>query len=302
MAIGKPFTFSVEPTTSCNLGCPECPSGLKAFTRPTGFIDSATFDLFLAKTYRELSFLYFYFQGEPYMHPAFFDLVKKATAKNVYSITSTNAHYLSERKAEETIQSGLKRLIISLDGTTEETYQQYRIGGKLSKVIEGTKNIIAAKKKLKSKTPYVVFQFLVVRHNEHQIADAKALAMALGVDEIVFKSAQIYDYKNDQHLIPLTTKYSRYKQLPSGEYVIKNDLKNRCWKMWHSAVMTWDGTIVPCCFDKDAQYKMGNILEADFAAIWHGEKYNSFRKKLLQERENIDICKNCSEGLNVFEK
>jgi radical SAM protein with 4Fe4S-binding SPASM domain len=72
--------------------------------------------------------------------------------------------------------------------------------------------------------------------------------------------------------------------------------------MWHSAVMTWDGTIVPCCFDKDAQYKMGNILETDFAAIWQGEKYNSFRKKLLQERENIDICKNCSEGLNVFEK
>ena len=66
--------------------------------------------------------------------------------------------------------------------------------------------------------------------------------------------------------------------------------------------MTWDGTIVPCCFDKDAQYKMGNILEEDFAAIWQGEKYDAFRKKLLQERENIDICKNCSEGLNVFEK
>ena len=36
---GYPASMSIEPTTACNLGCPECPSGLKQFSRPTGRLD-----------------------------------------------------------------------------------------------------------------------------------------------------------------------------------------------------------------------------------------------------------------------
>lgn len=300
ISTGLPFTLSVEPTTNCNLGCPECPSGLKIFTRPTGFIQENVFDLLLAQTARHLQFMYFYFQGEPYMHPDFFSMVEKATAKKIYTITSTNAHFLTARKAEATIASGLNRLIISLDGTTQEVYEKYRIGGSLEKVLEGTKNIVAAKRKMKSATPYVVFQFLVVKHNEHQIDEAKNIAKEVGVDEIVFKSAQVYDYKNDQTLIPTLEQYSRYKKTNDGSYTIKSKLHNQCWKIWHSAVVTWDGKVVPCCFDKDATYKMGNISENNFADIWRNEKYKFFRQKIFSNRAAIDICTNCSEGLSVF--
>lgn len=297
---GLPFTLSVEPTTNCNLGCPECPSGLKIFTRPTGFIQANVFDLLLAQTARHLQFMYFYFQGEPYMHPDFFSMVEKASAKKIYTITSTNAHFLTARKAEATIASGLNRLIISLDGTTQEIYEKYRIGGSLEKVLKGAKNIVIAKKKMKSATPYVVFQFLVVKHNEHQIDEAKKIAKEIGVDEIVFKSAQIYDYKNDQSLIPTLEQYSRYKKTNNGSYTIKSKLQNQCWKIWHSAVVTWDGKVVPCCFDKDATYNMGNISKNNFADIWRNNQYQYFRKKILSNRAAIDICTNCSEGLSVF--
>ena len=94
--------------------------------------------------------LTFYLQGEPYLNRAFLDMVKFAHENNIYTATSTNAHYLKPEMAEKTIESGLDRLIISIDGTTQETYESYRIGGKLEKVLEGAKDIIAAKKKINS--------------------------------------------------------------------------------------------------------------------------------------------------------
>src|SRR6476646_9319253 len=110
--------------------------------------------------YKELSYLVFYFQGEPYLNPEFLDMVKYASSKKIYTATSTNAHYLNDINAKRTIESGLDRLIISIDGTTQEVYQQYRVGGRLDKVLEGATNIVKWKKKLKSKTPFIIFQFL----------------------------------------------------------------------------------------------------------------------------------------------
>jgi MoaA/NifB/PqqE/SkfB family radical SAM enzyme len=141
---GLPFTVSIEPTTHCNLGCPECPSGLKSFTRPTGNLEYDFYNKMLDQIGADLFYLYFYFQGEPYLHPKFLDLVKSASAQNIYTVTSTNAHFLTERKAKETIESGLDRILISIDGTTQETYESYRIGGTLEKVIEGTNKCVVS--------------------------------------------------------------------------------------------------------------------------------------------------------------
>src|SRR5690606_7674496 len=141
-----------------------------------------------------LSWLTFYFQGEPYLHPEFTDLVAYASEKGVYTATSTNAHFLNEEAALRTVESGLDRLIISIDGTTQDTYRAYRVGGSLEKVLEGTRQLIRAKKALRSRTPHLIFQFLVVAPNEHQIPEVYQLARSLGVDQVVLKTAQIYDY------------------------------------------------------------------------------------------------------------
>ena len=156
------------------------------------------------------------------------------------------------------------------------------------------------KKRMKSKTPYVEFQFLVVKPNEHQIEEVKALGKDLGVDEVTFKTAQIYDFEDGNELIPSNPKYSRYKKDKSGKYQIKNDLQNQCWRMWSSCVITWDGKVVPCCLDKDASHSLGNTQEVDFLNIWNGAAYQNFRKAILKGRSEIDICKNCSEGTKVW--
>jgi radical SAM protein with 4Fe4S-binding SPASM domain len=297
---GFPISISIEPTTSCNLRCPECPSGLRSFTRPTGMLKDDLFKNVIDQLSSTLSYLTFYFQGEPYLNPKFLEMVQYASSKGIYTATSTNAHYLDEENARKTIASGLDRLIISIDGTEQETYQSYRVGGKLEKVIEGTKNILRLRKELKSKTPHVVFQFLVVRPNEHQVPEIYSLAKKLGVDRVALKTAQIYDYKNGSDLIPTHDKYSRYQKESSGLFSIKNELLDHCWKMWQSCVITWDGKVVPCCFDKDAHHVMGDLSKQSFEEIWRGNAYREFRSSLLRSRSEIEMCKNCTEGTKVW--
>ncbi|NNE55009.1 MAG: radical SAM protein, partial [Flavobacteriales bacterium] len=135
---GWPISMAIEPTTACNLGCPECPSGLKMFTRPTGNLKTDAFRSFLDETAKHLSYLTFYFQGEPYINPDFLKMVRMASDRNIYTATSTNAHFISKETAQQTIESGLDRMIISIDGTTQEVYEQYRKGGSLERVLEGT--------------------------------------------------------------------------------------------------------------------------------------------------------------------
>jgi len=297
---GMPVAMSFEPTTSCNLRCPECPSGLRAFTRPTGMLDPDFFKSVIDDVHKDLLYLIFYFQGEPYLNPSFLDLVKYSTSKKIYTATSTNAHYLNDANSKKTVESGLDRLIISIDGTTQETYESYRVGGHLDKVLEGARNIVKWKRELKSATPHVIFQFLVVKPNEHQLDDIKKLAKEIGVDEVAFKTAQVYDYENGNELIPTIDRYSRYKQTDNGKWEIKNSLLNHCWKLWHSCVVTWDGRVVPCCFDKDAEYLMGDLKMNNFKNIWSSPVYDKFRASVLRSRSEIEMCKNCTEGTKVW--
>ncbi len=297
---GLPISISFEPTTSCNLRCPECPSGLRSFSRPTGMLQQDFFSSTIDQLHKDLFYLIFYFQGEPYLNPDFLDMVRYAADKKIYTATSTNGHYLTGANARKTIESGLDRLIISIDGTTQEIYQQYRVGGNLEKVLEGARTIMHWKKQLKSRTPFVVFQFLVVRPNEHQLEDARVLAKQIGVDAIWFKTAQVYDFENDPNqLIPLNSSYSRYRKTEKGTE-FKGQLANHCWRLWHDPVITWDGLVAPCCFDKDAAHRLGDLKQQSFATIWQSDSYKKFRATLLQGRKHIDICANCSEGTKVW--
>ncbi len=297
---GLPLTVTIEPTTACNLRCPECPSGLRSFTRATGSLKKDLFEQAVDALSKDALFLMFYFQGEPFLNPELFEMIEYASRKKLYTITSTNGHFFDDTRARKTVESKLDRLIISIDGLSQEVYENYRKEGKLETVIRGVKNITRWKKKLNAKRPKLVLQFLVVRPNEHQIPDVLDFARDLEFDEIRFKTAQIYDFKNGHPLIPTQERYSRYKRKNDGTYRIKNNLSNQCWRLWHTSVITWDGQILPCCFDKDANHNLGNLSENSFQTIWNGSKYRAFRTQLLKGRKNIDICKNCSEGCKIW--
>ncbi|WP_223266581.1 radical SAM/SPASM domain-containing protein [Luteibaculum oceani] len=297
---GKPFAFSIEPTTACNLGCTECPSGLKKFTRNTGNLKLEELEKWLPQIKKKAMYVNFYFQGEPLIHPNLAQAISMADNAGIFTSISSNAHFITPQKAEELIKAGLRKIIVSIDGITQESYEQYRVHGVLAKVLEGTKNLVEAKSRLKSSYPIISWQMVVFSSNEKQIPEAKKLAKEYGVDEIKFKTAQFYDYENGHPLMPNSERYSRYKKLDNGKFAINNKLPNFCWRLWQSSVLTWDGHVVPCCFDKDADYKMGKLNGVAFDKVWKNKPYQNFRSKVLKGRKHIDICANCSEGSKVW--
>ena len=154
---GSPITISVEPTTACNLRCPECPSGLRQFSRPTGNLKQDFFRDTIAQLHRDLVYLIFYFQGEPYINPGFLDMVRHAHERGIYTITSTNGHFLSPKNARATVESGLDRVIISVDGTDQKTYEAYRKEGKLENVLQGARNLVEARAQAGVNHPHIIF-------------------------------------------------------------------------------------------------------------------------------------------------
>ncbi len=293
---GMPMAVSVEPTTACNLHCPECPSGLRSFSRPTGNMKFELYKKYVDGFISTISGMTFYFQGEPFINKDLFNMIRYASSQGVYTMSSTNGHFLSEENCIQIIDSGLDRLVISLDGTTQESYEKYRVGGEISSVLKGISQLVRFKKDKNSKTPFIILQFIVFRHNEHELDDIKILAKRLGVNRLEIKSAQIYNYTKGSELIPESDVYSRYSKNADGRYLIKNNFLNECWRMWQGCVITWDGKVVPCCFDKDASHQLGDLNYSSFLEIWKGDKYNELRTQLLMGRSNIEICRNCTEG------
>lgn len=296
---GNPVAMEIEPTTSCNLRCPQCTSGLRSFTRNTGMLTFELFQKIIDEVHHDLVWLVLYFQGEPFLNKEVLSFVQYASSKNIYTATSSNGHYFTDDLAKATVESGLSRLIISIDGTTQETYAKYRVGGNLQKVLDGTERILYWKKKLNKKTPHVIWQFIAFKHNEHEVETFRQLAKTMNVDEVGVKTAQIYDYQTANEWIPESAQLARYTKTEKG-YQLKNGMLNKCWRMWRSSVITWNGLVVPCCFDKDATHQFGDIQVQSFNNIWRSAQYQQFRNALLRSRSEIDICTNCSEGTKVW--
>lgn len=297
---GLPISISIEPTSVCNLKCPECPTGLDELTRYKGHIDFNIFKKAVDELSPYLINLILYFQGEPFLNKDIFKLIEYSSLqKKIFTTSSTNGHFLDIETSKKIIKSGLNKLIISIDGTTQDIYEKYRRNGSFETVIQGVKNITSAKKELKSRTPFIVVQFLVFKFNKHQIPEIKKLSKELNVDKLELKSAQVYNFENDVDFIPKNSKYSRYKKNKQGVYKIKSKLKNKCKRLWFSSVITNTGEVLPCCFDKDAKYSFGNINTYKFKNINNNNKSLRFRNILISDRKQIDICKNCTEGLKI---
>lgn len=289
---GLPVSVSAELTNTCNLQCPQCSSGSGLMERSRGFMETNLFIKVIKELGPYLYNLNLYFQGEPMLHPLFSTFLY--SCKDIHTVVSTNGHYLSEENADMIVRSGLNRLIISIDGLDQKTYSTYRVGGNLSKVLEGLKNVSRAKVRLKSSME-IEIQFLVNCFNEAQIPAVKKLAETVKA-KLSLKSMQIINSREILTWIPSVKRFSRY-ETDNGRFRIKSAFNNRCARLWFNPVITWDGKVVPCCFDKDAEYVMGDLNNDSFRDIWDGPKYRIFRKSILTGRHMIDMCRNCTSGL-----
>jgi len=288
-----PFFLSVEPADFCQLECPECPVGINK-RKQGNKIDISLFNKLISEQKETLFHLIFYFQGEPLLNKNLAEMISIAHKAGIFTSTSTNAQLLNSQMAKSLVESGLDKLIISMDGATQKVYEKYRIGGKLSLAIKGVEEINYWKKQLKSPTPFVEIQFVVFKTNEHQLNEMKHLARKLNADRLSFKSAQLYNFENGHPLLTSFKKFARYKQNENGKYELKAKMKNSCYRLWSGAVINTQGDVLPCCFDKNASHTFGNLNSESFATIYQNKKASGFRNEILSNRKQFEMCRNCT--------
>jgi radical SAM protein with 4Fe4S-binding SPASM domain len=168
------------------------------------------------------------------------------------------------------------------------------VKGDFDLVMKGIANVRDAKKRNLSRMKLEI-QFLVNRNNEHQIKQVRSFAREIDAS-LKLKSMQVINPDSHQYWLPSLKRYKRYSVKTDG-YELRSTLPDRCARLWFNPVITWDGKVVPCCFDKDANHIMGNINEDSFREIWHGPRYKIFRKRILTGRHTTEICRNCTSGL-----
>ncbi|MBD3234159.1 MAG: radical SAM protein [candidate division Zixibacteria bacterium] len=295
-----PLVLMVEPSARCNLKCPLCATGAGEVKRTPSDLDFELYKNVIDKFSSHLLYVLLFNQGEPFLNRCFVDMIRYSHDKNVYTITSSNGHYIRNVvEARNIIRSGLDEIIMSLDGLTEDVYSRYRVGGDFNRVIEGIKLLVKEKKELSSFTPIIELQILLTADTEGQIDKAREFGENLGVDIVSAKTLQLLDMKTGREFLPDNEKYRRYQE-NSGDLKLRGGYRNRCGRLYYSMSINSDGTVVPCCFDKSGKYVFGNIADENVGDIWNGHKFRAFRKRILENRSAIDICSNCTEGIDYL--
>ncbi|MDP2172539.1 MAG: radical SAM/SPASM domain-containing protein [Candidatus Cloacimonadaceae bacterium] len=291
-----PPAIMIEPTNICNLRCPLCPSGNGGMERARGMMTIQRYKKIIREIRSHIGTLILWNQGEPFLHPDIYTMFDFAVKEGMYVLTSTN--FSLEIDHIKLIDSGLQHLIISMDGISNTTYDQYRVNGDYDLVLHNMKELIRIKKLRHSRHPYIIWQFIVMKHNEHEIPAVKQMARRLGVDKLEIKTAQIYAQDDMQVFIPSDAKYSRYHK-SEGEFRIKAELLNRCRRLWTQPVVNWDGEVAVCCYDKDVSFPIGNVDDEGFYRLWCSTAFNDLRRDILHRRKDFEICRNCGEGIRL---
>jgi len=309
-----PYLLFLDVACMCTLKCPLCYLGQGMKGRPKGLMSLETFRKAIDE-FREVALLaHLYIRGEPLMNPRLPEMIAYANDARLVTSISTNLNLLDEGTAGRLIDSGLKNLIVSLDGATEETYKVYRVGGNFAKVLDNIRLLQRKKRQQKSLYPKITLQYLVFKFNLHEVPAIRRLSRTLGVDLSLQQGClggpgyEPYTGKRspeliDQWIVPLESFLDQLgprKRRPSilfDYYRADRTLcDQRCFFLWKAALINWDGNVSPCCFIYDRESDFGNIHQDRFRTIWNNDKFRHSRSLFLSasagraERTVCDAC------------
>ncbi|MBC8277956.1 MAG: radical SAM protein [FCB group bacterium] len=285
-----PLILMIEPTNRCNFSCPLCDKGTGKLSRPEGSMSPEDQEEILKGAGPGLKMALLWNQGEPFINNKLTKMIGKLRERNVFTIVSTNGSLVS-RNAKDIVDSGLDELIISLDGSRRETYDLYRRGGDFDEIVAGVRRL--AEVRGDRNKPLISLQFLLLKHNVDEIEDFKRLKEETGADRVLWKTVQVSSRSEADEYLPEDTQYTRYEG--------RSDLRVKkkgfdCRRIIYSAVIDWNGNLVPCCFDKDENHLIGNVLQQGFSKVWFSREMMKFRQDIAAG--NLpEMCHNCTEGL-----
>ena len=189
-----PYILVLEVTNICNLKCPFCLTGKGISggrdTRHLSF-DEAKDIIDAVGDY--VYFMQVYTWGEPLLNKDLIRIIEYAKTKNIYVMLSTNATAMTQNYNERLIASGLDYIMVAIDGGSDETYEKYRVGGNYTKVLANVNNLLELKTSKETDVPFVEWQFIVFRHNEHEVETTEDMAYKMGINKFTPLPAYVED-------------------------------------------------------------------------------------------------------------
>ena len=241
--------------------------------------------------------VYFWNYGEPFLHPQIFEMFRYAADQGATTYVSTNGFvFYKPENIARLLDSGLHTLMVAIDGIDAVTFNQYRVGVNFEKVIQGLELLLQQR-------PFalnVIWQFIVMRHNQHQIEQARAIAQQLGI-QFALKAVSLDMVPQRANLaehLPEDMQYSRYEW--QGESLVLKGGLHSCYFVDSTLVINADETVGPCCFDAQGLLTLGNARSQSIAEIWQGQPLQRLRQQLQQARPALKPCNTCSVGSNLF--
>lgn len=284
----RPYICVFEVTNVCNLKCPFCLTGKgisggrsvrhMTFEESTGIIDAIA-----PYTY----FMQVYTWGEPLLNKDLVRIVEYAKQRNLYVMLSTNATAMTPAYNKRLIDSGIDYVMVAIDGGSNETYQKYRVGGNYDKVLANVKDLMAQKLERQIDHPFVEWQFIVFRHNEHEVRSTETMAYEIGIN----KFTPLPAYVEDPEWAATDPEYRT-------EFKNPERLKD-CDRPWSHLNVRADGGVASCCYSFFKKDDFGELIMAPFAEVWNNAHFQQSRRLITQfkrgkemEASNL-LCRDC---------
>ncbi|MFC2163291.1 radical SAM/SPASM domain-containing protein [Candidatus Altiarchaeota archaeon] len=276
-----PFEANIESTNDCNLHCRYCRTGQGIPGRDRGAIKIAQFKAIIDDLGEYFYHVSLFGHGEPLLNRDLTSMIRYARQKGIATLIHSNLNIpLRQEMAEDIVDSGLNYLSASIDGTSQETYEKYRIGGDLETVLKNIEKINKAKEKHGGKGPVLTWQFIVFAHNEHELMKAADMAKERGMR---------FNVK-----YPSAPEKFKLKEYADREVFSGGD---KCRFPWTQLNVAWDGSVTPCCFAFRKEEDFGRIGEKDFRKLWNNERFLDARR-YCQDNKNMGeewiLCHDCS--------
>ncbi len=277
---GYPYLFVFEVTNVCNLNCPFCLTGKgisggrdvkhMSFEEAKEIIDQVGDYIYLLQLYT---------WGEPLINKDIYRIVDYAKSKNIYVMLSTNATVMTTKNNERLVDSGIDYIMVAVDGGSSETYKKYRVGGEYEKVLANIKNLLEVRRKKAASHPFIEWQFIVFRHNEHEVEKTERMAYELGIN----KFTPLPAYVEDETWLPKEDKYK-------VEMFNPERLKN-CDRPWTHLNVRADGGVASCCYAFEKTDDFGELSDNSFLEIWNNQKFRLSRKMIYAKRKGVEVPK-----------
>jgi organic radical activating enzyme len=278
-----PVVLRIEPTNICNLRCPRCSCGIGTDPREKGFMDLADYKRVIEENKKTALLVRLDGNGEPLLHPEIFEMIRFAKTSGYSVSLSTNLNTLPTVEVEKFPESGLDRLIVSVDGATQASYEKYRIDGSLEIVEENLIKLLKAKDKFKSRKPYVEIQFLNWGYNHDEIQLVKQKTSAW--------------------------KANRF-QVISPDWAVENatankDKPKRCFWLWGVLTLDWQMNYHSCTNAWTYSWPGFNRNELTAKSFWNhalmaeARKFNLNKSSTVIKNDKSCHCSKCSDMLVI---